>query len=90
MTSMKRRTEFIDIEHRGFALTDIAHMPDSLLAAMVADDRVSEMWEDDCFVGMFFAEVQDAMANAWSRAKRESLAHLNRQMWNLNIERMLS
>jgi len=85
-----RRTEFIDVEHRGFNLDDMAHVNDSLLAACVADDAVADAWERDAFEGMFVDEAQDAMASMWHDAQRSSLASLNRRLWALNIERTLS
>jgi hypothetical protein len=85
-----RRTEFIDIEHRGFDNTDMMLVGDGLLAAMVADDTVADAWEDDIFVGLGFEATQDAMARIWRQAKRVSLCHLNRQFWLLNIERNAS
>jgi hypothetical protein len=86
---MKRRTEFIDVEHRGFELSDVGHTNDSLLAAMVADETIAEAWEENRFEGMYFAEAQDAMAAMWTEAKRVSLAHLNRALWLLNIPKGL-
>jgi hypothetical protein len=82
---MKRRTEFIDVEHRGFELDDMGHTNDSLLAAMVADETIAEAWDENQFQGMYFEEAQSAMATMWVEAKRVSLAHLNRALWLLNI-----
>jgi hypothetical protein len=85
-----RRTEFIDVEHRGFELTDLAHVNDSLLAACVADDAIADAWEHDAFDGLNFEQANSAMARAWHQARRASLAHLNRKLWLLNIERTYS
>jgi hypothetical protein len=85
-----RRTEFIDVEHRGFDLDDMGHTNDSLLASMVADETVAAAWEENHFDGMYFAEAQDAMACMWVEAKRASLAHLNRALWLLNIPQSIS
>lgn len=85
-----RRTEFIDVEHRGFELSDIALTNDSLVAAMVADETVADAWDENRFEGMLTDEAQDVMARMWTESKRVSLAHLNRQLWLLNTERTLS
>ena len=87
---MKRRTEFIDIENRGFELSDMM-LQGSLLAAMVADETVADAWDDNAFEGLFFDDAQERMTSMWLEAQRVSLAHLNRQMWLYNIpERTLS
>ncbi len=85
-----RRTEFIDVEHRGFELTDMGLVNDSLLAAMVADETVADAWDEDVFDGLNFEQANSRMSYLWSEAKTTSLAHLNRRMWILNIERTLS
>ncbi len=85
-----RRTEFIDIEHRGFELSDMALVNDSLLAACVADECVADAWDDEAFDGMGFEEAQNSMSCLWERERHASLAHLNRRLWALNTERTLS
>lgn len=85
-----RRTEWIDVEHRGFNLDDMGMVNDSLLASMVADECIADAWDDNHFDGMLFEEAQSTMATMWTEAKRLSLAHLNRKMWLLNTERTLS
>lgn len=85
-----RRTEFIDVEHRGFELNDMGLTNDSLLASMVADEAIVDAWDDDVFVGLNFEQANSRMAYLWGEAKTASLAHLNRRLWLLNTERTLS
>lgn len=83
-------TNFDDIERRCFELTDTMQVGESLLSAMVADERIAEAWEADAFLDMSFDECQATMHRMWDAAKAESLAFLNRRFWTLNIERTFS
>lgn len=85
-----RRTEFIDIERRGFELNDMGLTNDSLLASMVADETIADAWDDNVFDDLNFEQANSRMAHLWHEAQRASLAHLNRRLWLLNTERTFS
>ena len=83
-------THFDGIEHRGFPISDMWLGPCPLLAAMIADESVADMWERNAFDALHPDEVEDAMQRSFNNMHRKAMAHGHNHVWVLNITHHLA
>lgn len=81
-----------NIEDRAFEMTDVCLGPCSLVAGMVADEMVADMWENPP-VDHQMLDTPELISRhiwEWERTHAACLRSMNATIWSLNIERYAS
>jgi hypothetical protein len=80
------RHTYHDIEDRCFPFDDFWLGPSQLMAAMVADDKIAELWEQGDFDTLDPQELEAAHLLTFNRTKARTLALGHRLVWDICIE----
>ncbi len=81
-------TSYDGIEHRGFAISDMWLGPCPLLAAMIADEGIAQMWDGNAFDALHEDEVEDAMRRSFRNMHAKAISHGHRSLWALNLQHL--
>jgi hypothetical protein len=82
------RHGYHDLETRRFPFDDVWLGPSQLMAAMVADDKIAELWERGDFDALTVDELESAHHTVFNRTKARALALGHRLVWDLALEHL--
>jgi len=88
--SFQQLTSYGGVEHRCFPLDDMWLGPCQLLAAMIADEAIADMWETGAFEAFNVDECPSQHRQSFDRLQARAMSHGHASIWAYNIRRYYS